>query len=247
MIREYTIADTIIGFCFMMVISWTANAQNSVGNILTGDAKLEVLRRYSGPKIASRPRCVLIQDFTTTGAVVTEDKHHPLPQGPQALLKQVQDSFASTLLAQFKKANIDAHRVSDASAVVGPALAIQGEFVTVDAGNSRKRILLGFGRGASDVKTHVIISFVQNHKRTVLLDCNINAQSSKKPGAILSTSGEGFALGVLLGHFGDKRSSTVQADASRMAKLVGKQSEAVMLAQGWILAHRPPIVNHASS
>lgn len=153
---------------------------------------------------------------------------------PDGLVEQLQDSLAKTLIGQFKKMNVESGRVSDASAIIGPALVIQGEFTWIAPGDSRKRIIVGFGRGASDLKTHVTISEVFNGQRTILLECDIDSQSGKKPGAILSASGTGFAVGVATGHIGDKRSSTAQADASRMAKLIAKQTKAIMVAQRWI-------------
>jgi hypothetical protein len=217
-----------------------SSAQDHVGNAFGGEAKMEILHRYEGPEMLPKPTQVVIQDFTNAAPVVAdeaESRHHHQSGSnltPEDLVQQLQDSFAKTFTGQFRKTTVKPERVWDASAVAGPALVIEGEFTSITPGNSRKRIIVGFGRGASDLKTHVIISEVANGNRTVLLECNINSQSGKQPGAILSTSGTGFAVGVATGHFEDKRSSTVQADASRMAKLVSKQTRTIMIAQRWI-------------
>jgi Domain of unknown function (DUF4410) len=124
--------------------------------------------------------------------------------------------------------------------VVGTALTVQGEFIAVSPANARQRVLVGLGRGASDIKTHVIVSLVANGSRVVLLDCNISSQSGKQPGALFDLIGSGggasFPIGVATGYIGDKRSSTAQADASRTAKLMEKQIEEVMVAQKWLPA-----------
>jgi hypothetical protein len=237
-----------IGFCAFVLVCQVSGAQNSVGNALSGDAKVEVLHSYSGPDALLKPERVVIQNFTTVGDVVMDEsmatrlhQHSLLHRGsgedatPEALIRKVQDSFAKTLVAQFKKVNIASDRVTDASSVVGPALIVEGEFIAVNQGDATQRIMLGFGRGASDIKTHVIISLAVNGSKTVLLDCNINSQSGKKPGAIVSMGGGSLAVGAATGDLGDNK-ATVQGDASRMAKLVAKQTEAVMVAQKWIPA-----------
>ena len=99
------------------------------------------------------------------------------------LVQQLQDSFAKTLIGRFKKMNLECARVQDAKTITGPAL-VQGEFTTIAPGNPRARIIIGFGRGASDLETHVTISEVFNGQRTILLECNIDSKSGKKPGAI---------------------------------------------------------------
>ena len=230
----------IFVICAATLASSAASAQDHVGNVLGGKAKMEILYRYDGSEMLPKPTQVVIQDFTKTSSIVTDEAashhHHRSDSNvtPDELVQQLQDNFTKTLIGRFKKMNVECVRVQDASTITGPALIVQGEFTTIAPGNPRARIIIGFGRGASDLKTHVTISEVVNGQRTILLDCNIDSQSGKKPGAILSTNGAGFAVGVAIGHFGDKRSATVQADASRMAKLIGKQTKAIMIAQQWI-------------
>jgi len=231
--------------CTLVFGSRGVSAQDHVGNVLKGEAKVEILHRYEGAEMLPKPERVVIQDFANNGAFVDDERSSPHRESdsgtmPDDLVQQLQKSVAKTLIGQFKKMKVESERVSDAGAVVGPALIVQGEFTSIAPGNSRKRIIVGFGLGASDLRTHVIISEVVGGQRTVLLECNIDSRSGRQPGAILTTSGTGFAIGVATGHFGDKLSSTVQADAARMAKLVGKQTKAMMAAQQWIASH-PPI------
>jgi hypothetical protein len=98
---------------------------------------------------------------------------------------------------------------------------LPGEFVAINEGDETKRIMIGFGRGASDIKTHVTVSSVAQSHSTVVLEFNLSSESGKQPGA-LATVGVG------------DRQSTVEADACRMAKLVAKQLEAFMADQKWI-------------
>ena len=49
-------------------------AQNTSGNILTGDVKADVLQRYSGPGVLPKPDKVLIHDFTVPVGGITTDE-----------------------------------------------------------------------------------------------------------------------------------------------------------------------------
>jgi hypothetical protein len=240
----WKITKRIMSRLFVFVIciglgSRAALAQDHVGNVLSGKAKMQILYRYEEAEMLPKPDRIIIQDFANNGPLVAETsrRHHHEPDSsvmPDELVQQLQKSFAKALMGQFKKMKVESERVPDASAVVGPALIVEGEFTSIVPGNARRRIIVGFGRGASDLRTHVIISEVVEGQKTVLLECNLDSRSGRQPGAILTTSGTGFAIGVATGYFGDKMSSTVQADASRMAKLVGKQTKAIMVAQRWI-------------
>jgi hypothetical protein len=231
-------------FIAAALVSCAAFAQESVGNALKGKAKMEVLYRYDGPAVLPRPTQVVIQDFAKADSATTGQptSRHPRRTDSGALaaetMQQLQDSFAKTLIKGLRKTNLTYERTPNGGVTAGPALVIQGEFTAITPGNSRARILVGFGRGASDLKAHVVISEVAGGQKTVLLACNLDSKSGKKPGALLSTSATGFAVGATTGSLGDKKSSTVQADASRMAKLIGKQTKAIMVAQHWATKSR---------
>ncbi len=236
-----------LGIIAVIPSSLAAGSQNSTGNVMTGNAKVVILRSYGSPDTLPKPDRILIQDFTTAGDIVMDasvasrlQQHHLLhgkgeDNPADAVVRSVQDSFAKTLISQFKKMNIETDRVPDANSVTGPDLVIEGEFIAVNQGDATQRIMLGFGRGASDIKTHLIVSLVAHGRKTLLLECNINAESGKKPGAIIGMGGGSLAVGAATGDIGDKR-STVQADASRIAKLVGKQVDQIMTTQKWISA-----------
>ena len=218
--------------------------QTRVGNVVSGRAKLQLLYRYDAPQPLPKPERVLIQDFATEGDIVLEKPrihHHLLLRheagndvSPDELVQQIRGTFAKTLIERLAKEKVKAERSQEADADAGPKIIIHGEFIGINQGNARKRIMIGFGRGASDIKTHVVITLVANGKSTVLVDCNINSQSGKEPGALASTGGIGIAAGTVVGSLDDKWSATVEADASRMGKLVAELLESMMIKQKWI-------------
>lgn len=225
-----------------------ALAQDSVGNPITGEAKIEVIKSYGGSGVLPKPSIVVIQDFQLIGDVITDDSAAArlrLGRGhgsnadstPDALVQQVQTVFSKTLKAELDKVKVPSERESDSSGpAAGTALLVGGEFMAINAGNKSKRILIGFGRGASDIKTHVTVYSFTKGERTAILEFNLNSESGKKPGAIATAGTGSLAVGAA-GAAAGAGKSDVEADASRMAKAVAKQLEGFMAAQQWI----PPV------
>ncbi len=235
-----------------VLASQLAVAQNNSGNMLTGDAKAEVISSYTGPAPLPKPERVWVKDFTIVGDVVVDDSiaarmHRRSLLGggsddatPEGVVQQIETSFSKTLTGELKKQQMETERMPDGVGTIGGTyLIVEGEFIGVNEGDKTKRVMIGFGKGASDIKTHVVISLVADGRRTVVLECNLNSQSGKKPGAIIGLGGGSVAVGAVTGDVGDKK-STVQGDASRMAKVVAKQVEAVMVAQKWASPPPPP-------
>jgi hypothetical protein len=242
-----------VALCLLAIAGGLAIAQNSAGNFLTGSAKADVLKHYSGPAVLPKPERILVCDFTVPGADVTTDKsiagelHRRImvrdgvneDSSPQALAHQVQAAFVKSLAGELAKVNIQTVSVppqktcSDVSAEAGPVLVVAGEFLAINEGDETKRIMIGLGRGASDIKTHVTVSSVNHDHPTVVLEFNLSSESGKKPGAVATMGVGSLAVGAAAGGVGD-RQSTVEADASRMAKLVAKQLDAFMAEQKWI-------------
>jgi len=219
-----------------------AQAQDRVGTIITGRAKATVLKKYSDADHMPKPQIVLIENFRMTGDVITDPerthRHHLLHKQSQPLTRDelisaVQNSFATSVIDHVKKLKVDVERSTDPSKAKPSTLVVEGEFSLIDQGNVRKRILIGFGRGASDVRAHVLISLLEADKKTLLMECNINSQSGKEPGAAASISGTGFAISAVTGSMSDKRSSTAQVDGKRMGKLVAEQVSNVLRTTTW--------------
>jgi len=153
------------------------------------------------------------------------------------LARQVQVAFAKSLAGELEKVNIPTVNIpvqegSPAeSAASGSYLVIDGKFDAINEGDETKRILIGLGRGASGLKAHVTVSSVTQGHQTTVLELDLSSESGKKPGAALGMGS--VAIGAAAGGVSDRK-STVEADASRMAKLVAKQLEAFMVDQRWI-------------
>jgi hypothetical protein len=238
--------------CFVIFVvamaAQSAIAQSSAGNIVTGEATIKIVRSYTGAESLAKPEKVVIQDFTPVGQIIADESaaaqlHRRLSllhgsdedSTPEILTQQVQAGFSKTLIEELTKANIQSERVFEGGgAPTATVLLVEGEFIAIDEGNKTKRVMIGFGRGASDIKTHVTVSSFTEGKKTVVLEFNLNSASGRKPGAVATMGAGSVAVSTAVGDVGDKK-GTVQADASRMSKAVAKQIEEFMITQKWIL------------
>lgn len=238
--------------CFVAFSSQVVTAQNSAGNSLKGDVKADVLQRYNGPETLRKPDKILIHDFAVPVEDIATDEsiaarlyrrimlRHGVDEdsSPEVLVQHVQAAFAKALASQLKQMNIQAVSMpAQMSAANGAQsesdLVVEGQFIAINEGDETRRIMIGFGRGASDIKTHVTVSTVVRGHPTVVLEFNLSSESGKKPGALSTMAVGSLAVGAAAGGVSDRK-STVEADASRMARLVAKQLEAFMAEQKWI-------------
>ena len=77
--------------------------------------------------------------------------------------------------------------------VIDGDLVIAGEFLNVDEGNRLRRMVIGFGAGASKLDTQVDVYRVADGTRQSLLQFTTHADSGKMPGAAV-TMGAGAAV-----------------------------------------------------
>jgi len=233
-----------------------APAQSTPQKLLSGDTKIEIVASYAGTDPLPKPDKVLVYGFMVPANAIAMDdsaaaqihRRRMLRRGsddessPEVVAQRVGAAFSKTLVGLLQKVAIAADLAADSDIAVPPhILLVQGEFIAINEGNKTKRIMIGFGRGASDVQTHVRILLTTETQPIVLSEFNSKSASGKKPGAA-ATMGAGSAatagVGAATGSVGDKK-ATVEGDASRMAKAVAKQIEALMVQQKWISPEPP--------
>src|SRR5215813_514682 len=228
-----------IASCVFAIAGTLAMAQNSAGNPLTGNAKVSLLERYSGAETLPKPDKVLIHDFTVpVGAVATDDSvagqlhrtimlRHGVDEdsSPDVLAQRVQAVFTKSLSEELRKVDVQTVNIpaqgmaSEEGVSSGSYLVVEGDFIAINEGDETKRILIGLGRGASDIRTHVRVSSVTRGRSTVVLAFNLSSESGKKPGAIAGMGAGSLAAGAAAGGVSDRK-SRVEADADRMGKLI---------------------------
>ena len=189
-----------------------------------------------------RPARVVVYDFTT-GPTDVQVLSSPRQEGEQALsLSQAQpdlladavaDSLATSLVEAIQSLGLPAERVAGAGLPEVNDLVVEGDFVRVDAGSRTLRLVIGFGVGASELRTQVRVFQVTSEGWKPVKQFETVATSSRLPGAAFGTAvGGSAAVSVGLGGLREFRSA-INADAGRTAEqIAGKVSE-LRTAQGW--------------
>jgi hypothetical protein len=120
-------------------------------------------------------------------------------------------------------------------------LSVEGQILSINEGNKTRRLILGFGAGASEVRTLTQVYEVTGGAHRLVDDFYTTAKSSRKPG-FGPMGGAGAAAGraatsaAVSGGLGlvTERSQTAEADAQHAAREIAKQLAKFFVEQRWI-------------
>lgn len=236
----------------VVAVSIQASAQtqsNGLKSVLVGDSNVQVLQSRAGSDPLPKPERILVFDFNVPPELIAMDEsvagrmqtRRSARRGinestPEQVAQHVKEVFSRTLLQLLASVPIPSQRQQDGAAT-SPirSLVIRGEFLDVDQGNATRRIMIGFGRGASSVRAHVTVWLTQKTQSTMMSEFYLSFASSKKPGALATMGVGSLAVGAAAGDATDKKAS-VESDTKRMAKAVSKQLLSILSEQKWIPA-----------
>lgn len=242
-------ASTLV---FAMFSSSLTTAQNKAEKLLVGDTKITVIAGYKGEAKLAAPTKIVVHDFDVPSEIITVD-HSPAShilsnspiahmkgdageeENPAAIAKKVQTAFSKTLLNDLKKTSIPSagsHLGANPEEPAG-TLIVRGDFITIKQGNKTTRMMIGLGRGASDVQAHVVISLLTDNGPILLSEFKVDAASGKKPGAVETMGVGSVATSAAAGAATDSKSS-VEGDTARIANAVAKEMNTIMATQGWV-------------
>lgn len=149
--------------------------------------------------------------------------------------KSAAQAMADGIVANLRKAGIQAYKAGAGHKPTGKTLVISGKFIRIDQGNRTTRVVIGFGFGSGDIKA--LVECTQGGRN--IAKAIVTTSGSLKPGmavpvaglagganavSVTATAVSGAATGgseLLL--------TTVQADAQRAAKEI-----AIRITQGYI-------------
>ena len=199
-----------------------------------------------------RPQLVIVHDFAASPSAVALDtaigsrilelvKGNPEAQDQIKIGEEVAGIVAENLVREITRLGIPAVRAAGVTQAVPPSLSIEGQFVTVDQGNRLRRAVVGFGAGASEVRTLVQVFETTSDGRRLVEDFYATAKSSRKPGfgpmagagAMAGRAGSSAAVAGGVG-LATARSQTVEGDARNTADEIVKMLRAFFAEQGWI-------------
>ena len=156
---------------------------------------------------------------------------------------EVREQVADEIVKKLQAQGLHAVRTDAPVPADQNVLLVQGSFQTIDSGNRRRRTLIGFGAGKSEVTTSVqIIYKPAGGEPRVVQSFNANADSGKMPG-VVETAGVGAAAGTVataaaagagLHGVSETKRAGVSADAKHLGDAVAKQISQMGVENGWI-------------
>jgi hypothetical protein len=196
-----------------------------------------------------KPERILVRNFAVTeadvaldrgiGPTIARDAQGEVTSQDQVKIgRAAANALAEELVAELREKGLPAERSSGRVSLTPTTAVVAGKFLTVDEGNQTMRTLIGFGAGASEVRTRVQVWM----DGQLVAEAETEAKSGKKPGAAV-TLGAGAAMGtaataaaVAAGTTGisEMLLTSVEADAKRTARELADRIIRAYRERGWL-------------
>ena len=225
--------------------------------LVSGCINVDTIHEYRGGRALDPPRRVVVKDFayspddvslaTGLGAQVTSSADKaPKSLAELELGKRVADALSRKLVEKLLDLGLYAQRFDGTDPPFDNIVVIEGQFTSIDEGSMMKRMVVGFGFGKAEVRTHAqVYQVTEKKQRRILQDFITSATSSYSPGLAVGL-GAGAAAGSLASAAVVGGSSTVanetwgsdvEAGAERTATELVAQMKPFFIDQAWIPAY----------
>lgn len=217
-------------------------------------ASVQTTQDYTGAALL-RPDRVMVRDFVVSPNEVTLDSGRLAgirrmfsgqSDSEQQIAKAqaVVAAISNTLVQEIQAMGLPAERIA-ADATVAPSsrvALIDGNVLDINEGNRAKRVAIGFGAGASDVKTSTALAYLAPMAPPrEIATFQASGTSGYAPGVVV-TGGAGAAAGAAtsvavsggMQAYREKNTATTSADADDIGKKIAEQLRQQFIAQGWI-------------
>jgi hypothetical protein len=224
--------------------------------IVSGCASSEMTtkRNLAGGTV-SKPGRILVYEFVSSanqideGSVISpyvQQRTTPQTLEQRAMGLKLGDLVAGYLVKDILALGMPAERDNSLRPARNGDLIIKGEFFSIDEGSRIKRMLIGFGVGANELKTHVMAYQVTSTGLKRLGDAEFKAAGGKMPGMAVPLIGAaiGGTLAVTAAVSGGLNAAqeispeSLEGAAKRTAKEISKELSRVFARQGWIAADK---------
>jgi len=198
-----------------------------------------------------KPDTIWVHDFAATPADVPNESalagqhsEHRTPQTAQQLAtgRQLGEEIAAQLVTQIRDMGMHAEQASKGTKPQINDIVIRGYLISIVEGSATKRIAIGFGSGASDLKV-AAEGFQETAQGLRKLGSGTtDATGGKAPGADLGVLGliathnpAGLIISSGVKIYGEESgSSTVKGRAKQTAKEIADVLKKRFQEQGWI-------------
>lgn len=193
--------------------------------VLAGCASSGVKSQTTYKGEIRKPERVVVYDFSATPQDVPADSalaglvgQRETPQSEEeiALGRELGARVAEKLVANLNEMGITAVRAASGAAPRLGDGVVKGAFIAVDEGSRAKRMLIGFGAGAAELRTVVEGYQLRESGLQPLGSAEIEAEGGKMPG-ILAPVGVGAAAGRAA-------TSAIISGSANVAKELGPES-----------------------
>ena len=224
--------------------------------IVSGCASSEMsTKRNLAEKPLSKPGRILVYDFVASadqiddGSVISpyvQQRTTPQTIEQKALGLKLGDLVAGHLVKDILALGMPAERENSLRPARVGDLIIKGEFFSIVKGSRMKRMLIGFGVGANELKTHVVAYQVTATGLHRLGDAEFKAAGGKMPGMAVPLIGAaiGGSLAVTAAVSGGLNTAqeinpeSMEGAAKRTADEITKELSRVFARNGWIPADK---------
>lgn len=219
--------------------------------IMTGCASTEVTerQRYEGAQLA-RPDRIIVHDFTANPVDVPLDSPFAaklagaVPPTPEQreLGRKLGAQVAEELVADLQGMGLPAVRAEGQGPPQIDDIVLRGYFVSIEEGSAGKRVLVGFGSGAAEMR-----AAVEGYQATaaglrLLGSGEVSSEGGAMPGvaaplAVLAATANpiGLVVGGTAKLYGEgSGSETIEGAAKRTADEIAAQLRPTAEEQGWI-------------
>jgi hypothetical protein len=219
--------------------------------VVAGCASTEVTERerYQGAKLA-RPDRIIVYDFTANPADVPRESvfagkmagaPKPTPQQLE-VGRRLGAEVARQLVADLQGMEVPAVRAAGQPPPRPDDIVLRGYFVSVDEGRAGRRLLIGFGSGAAELRTAVEGYQMTAQGLRPLGRGEIRSGGGEMPGMVLplavvaaTANPIGLVVGGAVKATGEVTGSdTIEGAAKRTADEIAAQLRTAAEAQGWI-------------
>jgi hypothetical protein len=217
--------------------------------VLAGCASTDVHQTRRAGASLEKPDRILVRNFAVTRAEVELDggfgptiardaTGEVASEGERQLGRAAAEALAEELVTKLREKGLPAERSAGRVALTPTTLVIAGKFLTLDEGNQTLRVLVGFGAGASEVRTR-LQAWMDGQ---LVAEAETDAKSGKKPGVAV-TLGAGAAMGTAATAAAVAAGTTavselaltsVEADAKRTAREIADRVLRAYRERGWL-------------
>ena len=219
--------------------------------LFCGCARTSVSRVSADTEQLPKPDAIVVHDFSVSPDQIALD--HTIGLRLQELMGSQTDAKERMQVAQtisalvtkdivqdLQKQGFNAMAASSVSPPSGRTLSVEGQYFSIDQGSQRRRMIIGFGAGASEVR-----ALVQEFESTpagpkLVDDFYATVKSSRRPGMGPMAGG-----GALVGHAAASAATSgglsmvganaqsVEADARHLADSISAELGQFFARQGW--------------